>query len=151
MSTIPAPVIDLLRERVVEGWSDDEILDDLDRAWNVFGRLWPWGPGGPLAGTFGPMPLRVRGLALAVLDETRGTKAAPAVVELWSKPKWVKIARAFQEEVAATEEPEPSQENVAKRMKVHEGTLRARLRGLGVPDWRDVPGLVAAEPAPGRR
>jgi hypothetical protein len=84
------------------------------------------------------------------IDILLGDELTPIGVRLWSNPKWVTIARAFQAE-ATSDVPEPSQENVAKRMKIREETLRRRLRNLDVLRWRDVPGLVASEPINARR
>jgi hypothetical protein len=158
VTDLPSPLVDHVRGLVGQEWSDDEILDSLDRTWNSFGRLWPWGPGPPTPMAFGPMPLHTRGIMAAALAEVRGVPAAgpgtrPTGPETRpSGPNWQSIVTKYRiwMERPGNRDRRPDQAELATELHIGERTLVRWLRqrcGVPIADWRDVHALVLSEPS----
>lgn len=122
MSALTDYVIEHVRAQIADGWLDDEILDQMDSAWNAYGRLVPFGPGPRHRLSNGTVPLRLRREVMALLSAERG----PQGITAYAREKIAEIAKVYEQMRRSVKSGRVSKSMVARKVGVDRGTI---------PDW----------------
>lgn len=136
---LPAWVEARVIELVADGWTADEIADEIERRVRGSGRGWT---------TSEASRWTVRDRR-RVIERVAAAPGSPAASRP-TGPEWEAIVRKYRDWLArpGNADRRPTQADVAAELRINEQTLRTKLRALGVARWHDVHAMVESEPGP---